>query len=280
MKPLRLAAAAEPVGRPDGVAGFRDRLARLAAAARAQGADMLLLAEYFAMDVAAGSGPDVAAELARAVALADALVAAATDVARMENLWLLPGSFAMRMPDGKIRNQAPLIAPDGTIHWTQKHRMTRFEAEEWGVDPGTRPTPIETPWGRVGVAICYDSEFPPLTRALAEAGCFLLLVPACTDSPTGWTRVEVSARACAIQNQIFVATAPTIGAAPWSAALDTNHGRAAIFGPADRGFPPDGVLATGPMDSAAIVVAELDPARLETVRRDGAVRNFRDWPQP
>ena len=277
MSVLRLAAAGLAVARPAGIEGFRARLDTTARAAREGDAELLLMAEYFSMEVAAGAGPDAPGELLRAVELADTLVAAARDVARTHALWLLPGSFAMQ-GDGVILNRAPLIAPDGTMHWTEKHRMTRFEAEEWGVSPGIRPAPIATPWGKLGVAICYDAEFPPLTRALAEAGAFLILVPACTETMAGATRVEISARACAIQNQCYVAVAPTLGQAPWSAALDRNSGRAAVFCPADRGFPEDGVLAAGEWHRPGIVFAELDPARLDAVRRDGAVRNFSDWP--
>lgn len=277
MSVLRLAAAGLPVARPAGIEGFRARLDDTAREARAGGAAMLLMAEYFSMEVAAGAGPDAAGELARAVELADRLVDAARSVAAAHGLWLLPGSFAMRQ-GGAIVNRAPLIAPGGTVHWTEKHRMTRFEAEEWGVSPGTRPSPIDTPWGKVGVAICYDAEFPPITRALAEAGAFLILVPACTECMAGATRVEISARACAIQNQCYVAVAPTLGEAPWSAALDRNSGRAGVFCPADRGFPDDGVLAGGEWNRAGMVFAELDPQRLDAVRRDGAVRNFADWP--
>lgn len=277
MSVLRLAAAGLPVARPAGIEGFRARLDDTAREARAGGAAMLLMAEYFSMEVAAGAGPDAAGELARAVELADRLVDAARSVAAAHGLWLLPGSFAMRQ-GGAIVNRAPLIAPGGTVHWTEKHRMTRFEAEEWGVSPGTRPSPFDTPWGKVGVAICYDAEFPPITRALAEAGAFLILVPACTECMAGATRVEISARACAIQNQCYVAVAPTLGEAPWSAALDRNSGRAGVFCPADRGFPDDGVLARGEWNRAGMVFAELDPQRLDAVRRDGAVRNFADWP--
>jgi predicted amidohydrolase len=270
---MRLAVAASQVQRD---LPFAVRLDRLARAARAQGADMLLLAEYFLMEAAAGG--TATDERDRAATLAPAFVEAARDAAMAHGLFLCPGSFPVR--DGaRVLNRAPLIAPDGTVACTGKHRTTGFEAGEFGISPDPdRPQPVDTPWGQVGIAICYDSEFPPLTRALAAAGAFLVLVPACTDTRAGWTRVEISARAAAIQHQCFVAVAPTIGLAPWSAALDVNTGRAAIFCPADRSFPDDGIIAAAPMDADAMLVAELDPAWLAAVRRDGAVRNFADWP--
>jgi predicted amidohydrolase len=279
MTALRLAVLACPIERTDGVDAWRAKLGYWARAARAEGAKMLLLPEYAGVEVGAATAPGqgVEAELTAVLRHADAMVDAAASVAAAEDIWLCPGSLPMRI-NGAVLNRAPLIAPDGSVHWTEKHCMTRFEAEEWHIDPGARPAPIDTPWGRIGIAICYDVEFPPLTRALVQGGAWLILVPACTDTEAGAARVEISARAVALQNQCFVAVAPTVGTAPWSAALDVNRGRAAIFGPMDAGFSADGVVQAGPQDAPGLVLATLDPARLDTVRKDGAVRNFADWP--
>jgi predicted amidohydrolase len=81
-----------------------------------------------------------------------------------------------------------------------------------------------------------------------------------------------------LENQCFVAVAPTVGNAPALATLDENHGHAAVFGPVDRGFAADGVLASGEMDLPGWIFADLDFQRLEMARQDGAVRNFRDYP--
>jgi predicted amidohydrolase len=82
-----------------------------------------------------------------------------------------------------------------------------------------------------------------------------------------------------MENQCFVAVAPTVGGFAASAALDENHGAAGIFGPVDRGFTEDGVIAEGGYDAPGLVLARLDPARIEAVRVQGAVRNHRDWPR-
>jgi predicted amidohydrolase len=180
--------------------------------------------------------------------------------------------------DGRVVNRAPLIAPDGRLAFQDKHVMTRFEAERWGVSRGEDPQVFETPWGRIGISICYDAEFPKHVRAQVEAGAWLILVPTCTDTRHGFNRVRLGAQARALENQCYVAVAPTVGEAPWCAALDTNHGFAAVFGPVDRGFPEDGVLARGEMDVPGWVFCALDPGRIERVRREGAVLNHRDWP--
>ncbi len=191
------------------------------------------------------------------------------DVAARHRVWLAPGTLPWRDPDGRIRNRAPLIGPDGAVAFQDKHVMTRFESEEWGVGPGAPPGVFATPWGRIGIAICYDCEFPDLVRAQAEAGAWLMLVPSCTDTLHGFNRVRLAARARALENQCFVAVAPTVGDAPWLATLDANRGYAAVFGPVDRGFPEDGVIVRGTLDAPGWVFAELDPARLDVVREAG-----------
>ncbi|HAI59542.1 MAG TPA: hypothetical protein DCM32_06650 [Xanthomonadaceae bacterium] len=198
--------------------------------------------------------------------------------ARRHRVWLQPGSLPMAM-GGLVVNRAPLIRPDGSLAFQDKWQMTRFERERWGVARGAPPQVFDTPWGRIGLSICYDAEFPKHLRVQVEAGAWLVLVPACTDTPAGATRVTMCARARAIENQCIVAVAPTVGVAPFSAALDTNHGRAGIYGPADRGFPDDGVLAEGAPDAPGWVFADIDAAMIAHVREHGGVLNHRDWPR-
>ena len=107
---------------------------------------------------------------------------------------------------------------------------------------------------------------------------WLILAPSCTDTMHGFNRVRIGAAARAMENQCYVAITPTVGEAPWSAALDVNRGHAAVLGPVDRGFPEDGVLARGALDQDQWVFCTLDPARIAAVREDGQVRNHRDWP--
>ena len=80
-----------------------------------------------------------------------------------------------------------------------------------------------------------------------------------------------------MENQCYVVQSATIGTAPWSEAVDINHGAAAVFTPIDRGFPDDGVLNSGKLDTAQWVFAELDLSLLHRVREDGQVFNLRDW---
>ncbi|MFQ3623090.1 MAG: carbon-nitrogen hydrolase family protein [Acetobacteraceae bacterium] len=276
---MRLAALAWTVEPTPTVDAFARRLDQALGALAPEGADLVMIPEYAGVEVGAAraAGCGARAEVMEAAALASALEDAMAGVAAHHGVWLLGGSLPAQ-EGGRLVNRATLFAPDGRRAAQRKCTMTRFEAEEWGIAAGGSPQVVETPWGRIGVAICYDAEFPPIVRAMVTAGAWLVLVPACKDSKAGATRVTVSARARAIENQCFVAVAPTLGAAPWCESLDANHGRAGIYGPADRGFPADGIIAEGAEDTAGVVIADLDPGAIERVREHGAVRNHRDWP--
>jgi predicted amidohydrolase len=281
MSGVRLGLAQYNVTGPATLDAFWVKIEAVLGDAVAGGADLVVLPEYACMEVAAcfaGAGTP-AGELASVSAVAPALLAGFRDAARRHRLWLLPGTLPWR-DGGRVMNRAPLIAPDGRLAVQDKRVMTRFEAESWGVQAGAPPRVFETDWQRIGIAICYDVEFATLVRAQVEAGAWLILAPSCTDTLHGFNRVRLSARARALENQCYVAVAPTVGMAPHLASVDENHGYAAVFGPVDRGFAADGVVTRGALDEPGLVFADVDPGALETVRREGAVRNFRDWPPP
>ena len=282
MKPLRLGLLQYPVERPAGIATLSAKLDHWLAEGRARGAELLVLPEYACVELGASlcsaPEPDEATELRTMVDAAEDILAVMRQAAIRAGAWLLPGTLPMRRPDGSIANRAPLIAPDGRMAFQDKRFMTRFEAERWGVSRGADPQVFDTPWGRIGISICYDVEFPKHVRTQVAAGAWLILAPTCTDSMHGFNRVRFAAQARALENQCYVAITPTVGEAPWSAALDQNRGFAAVFGPVDRGFPEDGLLARGALDAPGWVFCDLDPARIERVRREGAVLNHRDWP--
>jgi predicted amidohydrolase len=279
--PIRLGLLQYPVGRPASIADFAARLDSWLEEGRAS-ADLLVLPEYAAVELGAALNAGEAteaAELAAMITAAPAILEAMRNAARRHQVWLQPGTLPMRAADGRVVNRAPLITPEGRIAFQEKRAMTRFETERWGVSQGADPNVFDTPWGRIGISICYDIEFPKHARVQVMAGAWLILSPSCTDTLAGFNRVHFSARARALENQCYVAITPTVGEAPWSAALDVNHGRAGVFGPMDRGFPADGILAEGQMDAPGWVFCTLDPSLIEAVRRDGAVLNHRDWPR-
>jgi predicted amidohydrolase len=174
-------------------------------------------------------------------------------------------------------NAARLFAPSGRIGVQEKLIMTPFE-RDWGVSGGTGLKVFETALGCIGIAICYDSEFPLLVRAQAEAGAEIVLVPSCTEFVSGYHRVRTAALARALENTCVTVLSPTVGDALWSPAIDRNAGAAGVFVPADHSFSDTGVLAEGALNRPQWVHAEVDLARLAGIKAAGEMRNSTDWP--
>ncbi len=274
---LRLGLAQWRVEREAGVAGWAERLDRELAAAAAKKADLAVLPEYALLGAATGDRPDLAAELLCATRMVPEALDAARHAARRHRLWLLPGSMPVA-EGGRVLNRAPLIAPDGSVAWQDKHVLTRFESEQWGISPGAPPNVFETPWGRIGIAICFDAEFPTLVRAQVEAGAWLILVPTCTDTMHGFGRVRIAAAPGPWRTNVLWPSPP-----PWATRPSARHStQIAVTPPCSvrwtRTFLTDGVLAQGALDQPGWVFADLDPPVSVRFALDGAVRNHALWP--
>ena len=247
-----------------------------------QGAKMLLFPEYFSMELASLFPPEVYQSLSKQL---DALqtiypdfLALYTELATRHGVYILAGSYPVKQADGGFHNRSWLLRPDGSSDYQDKLQMTRFENEQWLITAGNEIKLLDTEFGKVGVNICYDSEFPFIARKQVEAGADLILVPSCTDTVAGYHRVRIGCQARALENQCYVAQSPTVGLASWSEAVDVNVGAAAVYTPVDYGYPDNGVLAIGELNRAQWVYADIDLSTIGKVRETGQVFNYRDWP--
>lgn len=279
---FRVAAAQWPIERHASLLAWRDKLDRWIAEAAAGGAQLAVVPEYAAMELTSVLPEEDQADLERQLHGLQALLPDYLELCRAaavrHGLYLVAGSFPEAAPV-RFVNRLRVWSPRGEAAAVEKLHMTRFEREQWGVVAGAAQRVVETSLGVLGVAICYDSEFPLTVRRLAAAGAQLLAVPSCTDTPAGYHRVRVACAARALENQCFVIQSPTVGSAPWSLATDENLGSAGIFTPPDRGFPDDGILTLGPRDVPCWLFADLDLASIDRVRREGQVLGHRDWPE-
>lgn len=283
---LRVASAQYPFDAPADYFAWEDKLTRWVGEGAATGAQLLVFPEYAAIEMAAIHGPDVTQDLQatlRAVAEdAGRRVALHSDLARTHNVFILVGSGPTQASDGSFFNACQLVGPNGGVGQQAKMIMTPFE-HDWGMtggyEAGEALHVFETPLGRVGVAVCYDSEFPIQVRALAEAGVEVLLVPSCTEHVSGYHRVRDGSRARALENQIAVVTSPTIGDALWSPAVDVNTGASGIFVPPDISLADTGSLAEGTINQPGWVVADIPLSGLKGLREAGEMRNYADWPR-
>jgi predicted amidohydrolase len=280
MARLRIAAAQYPPEAFPSLGACRDKLARWVSEAAGNGAELLVFPEYGAMEYAPAAGASAAGDLgASLAAVSDALPemdAAHADLARRYGVHILAASGPSAR-GGAFVNAARLIAPSGRIGTQEKLIMTPFE-RDWGVSGGRGLKVFETALGRMAVAICYDSEFPLVVRAQAEAGAGIVLIPSCTEFISGYHRVRTAALARALENACVSVLSPTVGDARWSPAIDRNAGAAGIFAPADRGLSDTGVLAAGALNQPQWVYADVDLERLRAVRACGEMRNASDWP--
>jgi predicted amidohydrolase len=176
----------------------------------------------------------------------------------------------------EIRNESYIFSPNGNIGMQGKLHMTRFENEEWFVSPHDELKIFETDFGKLGINICYDVEFPELARSLALAGVTVLVVPSCTDDRQGFLRVRYCAQARAIENQVFVIHSGTVGSLPMVPAISLNYGQASILTPSDFPFSRDGILAEGIPNQETMVIGELNLKTLLESREHGTVRPLMD----
>lgn len=168
-----------------------------------------------------------------------------------------------------IRNNRNVCLFDGRLQ--PKNILTQWEAVEWALEPGAGLYPS----GAVGVTICYDVEFPPAGRALAEAGVLVHCVPSYTETRYGHQRVRWSCLARAIENQVFVVHASlvgTLGREP----VPSTYGSSAIIAPSVPPFPETAILAETALGVEGVAIAELDLDALLHCRESGDVRNWHD----
>ena len=278
---MKVAACKYPVGAPESFAAFAAKQEALLREARGRGADVAVLPEYLALELGASFDEATRGALQASLAALQPLrhewLALYAGLARELGLWIVAGSFLLDIGHGRYRNRSDVFAPDGGHLWQDKLRLTAFEKATGVIQAGDALKVFDVGGVRAGIAVCYDSEFPLPVRAQCEAGARLLLVPSCTDTPAGATRVRVGCLARALENRVFVAQSVTAGAAPWSPALDTNTGEAALIAPMDVGLPHDGMLVETRGDDAW-AIAEVDFEALEASRAHAQVANDRDWP--
>lgn len=282
MSAFRIACAQYPIEPMASLGEWQEKVAGWVAEAALSGAALLVFPEYGSMEIAASDPAtmgDLHASLRTVIAAGEAMDAHYAALAATHQVHILGASRPVVLDDSRIVNRARLFAPNGRSGYQDKIVMTRFEREQWGISGGDAIRVFNTALGVIGVSICYDVEFPLIARAQAEAGARLILTPSCTDSMQGYWRVRIGAQARALENQIYVAQAPTVGMAPWSPAVDENYGLAGLYGPPVLDCPDDGVLALGVEGDSGWTVGTVDMQRVDSWREQGAVRPFAHWPE-
>lgn len=185
-------------------------------------------------------------------------------------LTLIAGSHPVA--DGpKLYNVACVCLPTGEVVRQPKLHITPSEKKHWGISGGHSLRAIDTPKCRIGVLICYDVEFPEAGRYLADDNAEIIFVPFCTDSRQAYLRVRYCAQARAIENQVYVALAGTVGNLPSVGNLDVNYGQAAVLTPSDFAFARDGIAAEADSNEETVLICDVDLNALHGARSGGSV---------
>ncbi len=229
--------------------------------ARARGADFILTPENTAMmeprraDVLAKARPEAA----------DPALPAFQALAAELGCWLLIGSLAVKLDDKTCANRSFLLDDRGGIA-ARYDKIHMFDVDLAGGEsyresttfrPGGRAVVADTPWGRVGLSVCYDLRFAYLYRSLAQAGAQFLTVPSAFTRPTGEAHWHVLLRARAIETGCFVLAPAQCGE---HALGRRTYGHSLIVA-------PWGEIVAEAGEEPGIVLADIDLAKVDEARR-------------
>lgn len=192
------------------------------------------------------------------------------------NINIITGSMPLLDEDNQLYNVGYLCKRNGEIERYIKIHVTPDEEKVWGMSGGNEVKVFDTDCGKIGVLICYDVEFPELSRLMVEDGMNLLFVPFLTDTQNGYSRVRHCAQARAIENECYVAITGCVGNLPKVHNMDIQYGQSAVFTPCDFAFPADGVKAISTPNTEMILIADVDIDLLRELNLHGSVRNIRD----
>lgn len=186
------------------------------------------------------------------------------------------GGSSFCIEDGRLFNICYLFRRDGTLEKQYKLHITPSERQWWGVEGGDRVDVFDTDRGKIAIQVCYDVQFPELSRVAAEKGARMLFVPYNTNDRYGHLRVRLCAQARCVENQLYVITAGCIGNLPFVENADVHYASSGIYTPSDIPFARDGVAAEVQPNIESVLVHDLDIELLRRARLSGTVRNWSD----
>ncbi len=189
------------------------------------------------------------------------------------NVNIVAGSIP-ELKEDSLYNVSFLCRRDGTWDAQYKLHITPDEAQYWGLMGGNEIRVYDTDIGKIGILICYDIEFPELSRYLADKGMTILLVPFWTDTKNAYLRVRRCAQARAIENECYVAISGSVGNLPKVENMDIQYAQSAIFTPSDFAFPHDAIAAEATPNTEMTLMVDLDLDLLRELRQQGSVRNL------
>ena len=187
------------------------------------------------------------------------------------NVNIIGGSLPL-LENGKLYNVSYLCRRDGTWDVQYKIHITPSEVNDYGMVGGNKVKVFETDVAKIGILICYDSEFPELSRMMADEGMQVLFVPFSTDMQNGYMRVRVCSQARAVENECYVAIAGSVGNLPKVKNMDIQFAQSAVFSPSDYSFPNNAIIAEATPNTEMTMIADVNLNLLKELHNHGSVR--------
>lgn len=275
---ITVAAAQYNLDALENIAAYRAKITRWVEDAAGNGAEILVFPEYGAMELCSigNKGRDLETSKKAVSDFYDEITALHQGLAKKHGVSIVAGS-APNVKSGFTCNIAQVFGPNGATESFTKIMPTPGEREMWDIKGGRELKVFDIGKVKFGLLICYDIEFPLLTRALAEAGAEIILAPSDTETERGYWRVRIGAMARALENQVYTVQAPLIGTAPFCEFTNTHYGAAGVFAPSDKGFPAGGVMALGEANVPGWTIAMLDLDLMRALRETGNVQTYKHW---
>lgn len=191
------------------------------------------------------------------------------------NVNIIAGSMPLVERD-KLYNVSYLCHRNGKLDSYRKVHITPNEFKYYGMVGGNEVKVFDTDCGKIGLLICYDVEFPELSRILADQGMQILFVPFMTDTQNGYIRVRHCAQARAIENECYVAIAGSVGNLPRVSNMDIQYSQSAVFTPSDFAFPNNAIKAEATPNTEMVLIADVDLYALRDLHEYGTVKVLKD----
>jgi len=238
--------------------------------------DFIVFPEYFHAPLMAAYNHLPASDAVRELAgYTETLKEKFVELAIKYNANIITGSMPS-IRDGKLLNIGFLCHRNGTSEIYEKLHVTPDEKSSWGMTGGNVLKAYDTDCGKIGILICYDVEFPELSRILADEGMNILFVPFSTDTQSGYIRVRHCAMARAIENECFVAIAGSVGNLPKVHNMDIQFAQSAVFTPSDFSFPHDAIKSQATPNTEMTLIVDVDLDLLKDLHFSGSVRALND----
>lgn len=186
------------------------------------------------------------------------------------------GGSHFTVENDRLYNASYLFKRNGEIGKQYKLHITPNERHWWGVEPGDAIEVFGTDKGKISIQICYDVEFPEVSRVAVEKGAQIVFVPFKTDERYGYLRVRYCAQARCIENHIYVAIAGTVGNLPSVENLDVHYAQSGIYTPSDIPFTRDAIASECTPNVETVIVDDVDLELLKRHRQSGSVLNWND----